>query len=162
MSTRAAAAVLLVLLAALLLLAAAGSSSSSPRCFIPSIFDHQSSILRQRSPNDNHPGPPERHTRLFWACDRPLASCPPLVRRPLSWRQFRSLFGPLGGRLGASWGLFAASWRPCGALLGRLGRLWGSLGLSRAPLGLSWGLLRPCWAALGAALGPSQAVLEAS
>ena len=46
----------------------------------------------------------------LWACDEPLASRPHL----LSWRQLLSLFGPLGGCLGASWGVCWASWGPLG------------------------------------------------
>ena len=64
---------------------------------------------------------------------------------------------PLGGRFGASWGLFLASWGPLGASWWPLGGILGPLGGLLGPSGriLGWGarffgsrspFWAPCWA----------------
>ena len=82
---------------------------------------------------------------------------------------WEAVWGPLGGRFGASWGLIWAFWGPLGAswgaLMGLLGPLWGLLGPPWGILGRKarfFSFLSRSWAPLGPVLGASWAVLGGS
>ena len=81
----------------------------------------------------------------------PARGLSPLVRPPL----LGPVLKPPGGRLGASRGLFWASWGPLGALLGRVGRLLGRLGAVLGHVGRLLGRLGAILGCLGPLRGPS-------
>ena len=137
----------------------------------PSLQPQEAPMRPPRRPQEASKRPqeaPKRPPRSLRTTGVPLETTCGMSSVCLRWDLPEAAWRPLGGRFGASWGLFGVSWRPLGASSERLGDLWGLLGPSwwerfemsvrirpLGPLlGLSSAVLGPSWAVLGLSWGP--------